>query len=50
MWVRRGIYPTELAEPLSGLENPDVDDDLDMERFRTLPYAGISGNVLATRI
>jgi DNA-binding transcriptional LysR family regulator len=54
------IYPVDLAETLSGLprtvlfsdrfvltadrDNPDL-DDVDVERFRTLPYAGVSGAV-----
>lgn len=55
------IYPVDLAEPLAGLprtvlfsdrfvltadrDNPDVDDEVDVERFSRLPYAGISGAV-----
>jgi DNA-binding transcriptional LysR family regulator len=55
------IYPVDLAESLSELprtvlfsdtfvlvadrDNPEVDDDIDVERFSALPYAGISGNV-----
>lgn len=55
------IYPVDLAEPLGGLprtvlfsdrfvltgdrDNPDLDDEVDVERFSRLPYAGISGAV-----
>jgi DNA-binding transcriptional LysR family regulator len=55
------IYPIDLAEPLSGLprtvlfsdrfvlaadrDNPDIDGDIDIERFSKLPFAGVSGDV-----
>jgi DNA-binding transcriptional LysR family regulator len=55
------IYPVELAEPLSGLprtvlfsdrfvltadrDNPELGDEVDVEQFGRLPYAGISGTV-----
>lgn len=55
------IYPVDLSEPLSGLprtvlysdrfvlvadrDNPDLDGEVDVERFGRLPYAGISGAV-----
>lgn len=57
------IYPVDLAEPLSGLprtvlfsdefvlvadrDNPDVADELDVDAFTRLPYAGIGGAVPA---
>ena len=57
------VYPVDLAEPLSGLprtvlfsdrfvlvadrDNPDVDDEVDVEGFSRLPYAGIGGSVPA---